>query len=192
METLIWTPKKRKVAELKELQGNPRKITEDAFAKLKERIQKRGVHDVVKLDADDTILSGNQRKRALTELGIKEVWALTPDRPLTEEERKAVVIESNRSDGQWDFDLLANTYDEQQLLDLGFSTRELDMVEFPELDTAELTEEVPNDTNYKYEVIFAVEHEIDDFTAAVNECHKTYGEATKSLSLLKHLRETMS
>lgn len=191
METLKWGVKKRKVAELRELEGNPRKITEDAFSKLKERIQKRGVHDVIKVDTEDVILSGNQRKRALTELGISEVLVLSPDRPLTEEERKAIVIESNRSDGQWDFDLLANTYDEQMLLDLGFSTRELDMVEFPELETSDLTEDVLNDTNYKYEVIFAAESDIDAFTAAINEAHKTYNEATRSLSLLKHLKETL-
>lgn len=179
------------MAELRELEGNPRKITEDAFNKLKERIQKRGVHDVIKVDTYGTILSGNQRKRALTELGISDCYVLYPSRELTDDERKAIVIESNRSDGQWDFDILANTYDENTLLDLGFSTRELDMVEFPELENAEMTEDVANDTNYKYEVIFAAESDIDAFTAAINECHKTYGEPTKSLSLLKHLKETL-
>lgn len=116
MIKLFWRPEKRQVKDLKPWANNPRKITKEKFLKLTERIRERGFHDVVKIDVDNTILSGNQRKKALETLKIKEVTALVPNRALTEEERNKVALESNFNDGEWDigklksfeFDLLKN------------------------------------------------------------------------------------
>lgn len=138
--TLTWKTAIKKVAELKDLEENPRKITEQAFSKLKERIQKRGFHDVIKLDTDGIVLSGNQRRRALIDLGIEEVNVLIPDRALTKEERNAVIIESNRNDGIFDDDMLANLFDEQELRDLGFSEVELGLLSFD--DPKEMDDDV--------------------------------------------------
>jgi site-specific DNA-methyltransferase (adenine-specific) len=126
-EKLIWTPKKVKVSELKLWEENPRTITQEAFEKLKDRIQSRGFHDVVKTDIDMTVLSGNQRRRALEELEMDEVWAMIPNRKLTEEEREKVAIESNMEDGRWDFEMLAN-FDEELLKEVGFESDFLDKI----------------------------------------------------------------
>lgn len=82
---LEWHPEKRLVEDLKIWDRNPRKISKDSFNKLKERIKERGFHDVIKIDIDNVILSGNQRKKALIDLGIKEVTALVPNRSLSEQ-----------------------------------------------------------------------------------------------------------
>jgi len=103
---LTWHVEKRSVFELKLWKDNPRKISKQSFEKLKERITARGFHDVIKVDADGTILSGNQRKNALLELGITEVTTLVPNRPLTKEERDKVALESNSNDGMWDLEKL--------------------------------------------------------------------------------------
>jgi DNA modification methylase len=126
-EPLVWHIEKRKVADLKNWDENPRTITPEAFEKLKDRIRKRGFHDVVKIDIDDTILSGNQRKRALLDLNIEEVATIVPNRKLTEEERIAVALESNREDGTWNWDQMAN-FDEEILKEVGFKTDELDRI----------------------------------------------------------------
>ena len=123
--SIEWRVEKRKVAELKTWERNPRKITEEAFLKLKSRIEKRGFHDVIKIDTDGNILSGNQRKRALAELGIEEVDCKIPNRELTENEKKEICLESNRNDGAWDFDMLGNEYDMEMLTDIGFTEKEL-------------------------------------------------------------------
>lgn len=125
MKALTWKAEKRKVKDLVHFDRNPRKITASAMEKLKERIQKRGFHDVVKLDTDNTILSGNMRTDALIQLGITEVNVLVPDRALTPEEREAVVLESNRNDGTWDDEMLV-TFDSEVLLDVGFDSTEVD------------------------------------------------------------------
>lgn len=101
-----WNPEKRKVADLKHWEKNPRKISEQKFAELKEKIQKRGFHDVIKIDTDNIILSGNMRKDALEQLGISEVNVLVPDRKLTIEEMVLVGLESNVLSGEWDDEAL--------------------------------------------------------------------------------------
>lgn len=123
--SIEWKVEKRKLAELKCYEKNPRKITEEAFEKLKSRITKRGFHDILKILPDGTILSGNQRKRALTELGYEEVDVKVPDRELTQAEIDSVVLESNRSDGVFDWDMMGNNYDVDFLLDIGFDKNEL-------------------------------------------------------------------
>lgn len=125
MITLEWKTSRKKVKDLKALEKNPRKITKAAIEKMKERIKKRGFHDVVKLDTDDVVLSGNVRTEALVALGIDEVNVLIPNRKLTKEERDAVVLESNRHDGEWDMSMLPE-FGEEVLLDVGFETVEVD------------------------------------------------------------------
>ena len=130
---LTWRAEKISVNKLKVWVKNPRKITKEALEKLKQRIISRGFHDVIKVDTDYTILSGNQRKKALIELGITEVIALIPDRPLTEEERNNVALESNTNDGDWDFDLLKD-FNLDDLLDIGFDADELNSAWADHLD----------------------------------------------------------
>lgn len=133
---LVWHVEKLAVKELKTWANNPRKITKEAFEKLKERIVKRGFHDVIKVDTDYTILSGNKRKKALLELGIAEVTVLVPNRPLTEEERNKVALESNTNDGDWDYDLLKE-FNLDTLLDIGFDADELNSVWDDQLEVKE-------------------------------------------------------
>lgn len=125
LEKLSWRPERRSVRTLKPWKKNPRKITAQAFKKLKERIEQRGFHDVVKIDTDNTILSGNQRKKALVELGVKEVTVLVPNRDLTDEERDKVALESNFQDGQWNFEELGS-FNLEMLVDVGFDQTELE------------------------------------------------------------------
>lgn len=127
MDNLSWHIEKRKVVDLKSWDKNPRIITEEAFNRLKQRIIDRGFHDVIKIDLDNTVLSGNQRKTALLQLGVEEVDCIVPNRKLTEEERDAVAIESNRNDGQWDLDLLSS-FDNELLKSQGFSDTELSKI----------------------------------------------------------------
>lgn len=124
IEKLVWHAEKRNVESLKTWDSNPRKISKQAFEKLKERIAQRGFHDVLKIDIDNTILSGNQRKKALLELGVKEVTVLIPNRKLTNEEKNKIGLESNTNDGEWDFEAL-ESFDLDLLTDIGFDKSEL-------------------------------------------------------------------
>lgn len=127
MPLITWKTEKRKVKDLIPLEKNPRKITKTAMAKLKDRITKRGMHDVIKVDTKGVVLSGNMRTEALTQLGIEEVEVMVPSRALTKEERDAVVLESNKNDGEWDTSMLPD-FGQEVLLEAGFETIEVDQL----------------------------------------------------------------
>ena len=129
MTNLIWHIEKRKLKDLIPWNKNPRKISDAHLEKLKERIKQRGFHDVLKIDENNVVLSGNQRLKVLTELGYKEVECKVPSRAMTDEEKDKVGLESNINDGENDFDLLAN-FDIDLLKDVGFSAIDLNIVSY--------------------------------------------------------------
>jgi ParB-like chromosome segregation protein Spo0J len=119
MQTIKWKIEKRKLSELNSLTNNPRKIKSINLSKLKEQISKRGFHDILKIDTDGTILSGNQRSIALQQLGYTEIDVSVPERKLTTEERQAVILESNIHSGEFDFEILETDFDQELLKQFG-------------------------------------------------------------------------
>ncbi len=124
MKKLSWTTGVREVKDLLPWQENPRRISKTALEKLKEKIKQNGFHSVIVIDTDNTILSGNQRKIALTELGVNTVDVMVPSRKLSDKERHRIGIESNINDGEWDFDKL-KSFDLELLQFAGFDEKEL-------------------------------------------------------------------
>ena len=124
MKTLSWTTGVRAVNDLSLWQENPRRISKQALDRLKEKIKQNGFHSVIVIDTDNTILSGNQRKTALVELGVEKVNVLIPSRKLTEKERRKIGVESNINDGEWDFEKL-KSFDLELLQFAGFDEKEL-------------------------------------------------------------------
>jgi DNA modification methylase len=124
MKKLSWTTGVREVKDLLPWKENPRTISKTALDKLKEKIKQNGFHDVIVIDTDNTILSGNQRRTALVELGVDTVNVLFPNRKLTNKERQKIGIESNINDGEWDLERL-KSFDLNLLLDVGFDQMEL-------------------------------------------------------------------
>lgn len=124
MEQLTWAPVVMQLETLLHWNRNPRLISKVAFDQLKAKIQARGFHDVLKVDLDGVVLSGNQRLEALKDLGVTEVNCLVPNRALTESEREKVALESNRSSGEWDIDALGS-FEQSVLEEVGFTPVEL-------------------------------------------------------------------
>jgi len=78
-------------------------------------------------------LGGNMRLKACKEAGLKEVWILKAD-DLTEEQQKEFIIKDNIGFGEWDWDILANEWDVENLEEWGLDG-------FPFEDTTELEAE---------------------------------------------------
>lgn len=117
---ITWTPQVISITALKQWPENPRTITEAAYGRLRQRIMEEGMHQVLTIDTDGTVLSGNQRLQILFQLGVGEVWCMVPQRQLTPEERNKIALESNLHDGRWDFEKLKG-FDMPLLLDVGFT-----------------------------------------------------------------------
>jgi len=113
-----------KLSELKLNEKNPRFIKDEKFKKLVKSIQEfpkmMELRPII-YDSQNMILGGNMRYRALKELGYKEIpdtWAKSANQ-LTEEEKQRFIIEDNIAFGDWDYEVLANDWNAEQLNDWG-------------------------------------------------------------------------
>lgn len=106
----------RKITEIKLNPNNPRLIKDDKFKKLVQSIkdfpEMLDIRPIV-VNKDMIILGGNMRFRACKEAGIKEIPVIVTD--LSEDKQREFLIKDNTSGGEWDWDMLANEWDTDEL-----------------------------------------------------------------------------
>lgn len=122
-----------KLSELKPNPDNPRVIKDAKFKKLCESIKefpKMFELRPIVIDENNVVLGGNMRLKALQYLGYKEIpdeWVKKADE-LTEEQKKEFIIKDNVPFGEWDWDILSNTFEVSELdkwgVDLPFDLME--------------------------------------------------------------------
>ena len=99
--------------------SNPRRLDDDAFAK--ERPGMLALRELCVYPHGNkfVVLGGNMRLRAMRELKYKEApcKVIPEDTPL--DELKAFVVVDNSSFGAWDYDALANEWDDNPLGEWG-------------------------------------------------------------------------
>jgi DNA modification methylase len=112
---------KANIADVKINPNNPRLIKDDKFKKLVQSIkdfpEMLEIRPIV-VNSDMVVLGGNMRLKACQEAGIKEVPIIIADN-LTEEQQREFLIKDNVSGGEWDWDMLANEWDAEELTDWG-------------------------------------------------------------------------
>jgi len=64
------------------------------------------------------VLGGNMRLKACVEAGLVEVPIIIADN-LTKEQEKEFLIKDNVSGGEWDWDIIANEWNEVELIEWG-------------------------------------------------------------------------
>ena len=102
---------------------NPRIVNKAKFEKLKKSIKE--FPEMLQLrpiivNESYIVLGGNMRYKALVELGYKEVPIIKAE-DRTERQAQEFIIKDNLSFGDWDFDILANTWDSVELEDWGLN-----------------------------------------------------------------------
>ena len=110
-----------KINLIKPNPNNPRVIKDDKFKKLVQSIkdfpQMLELRPIV-IDENNIVLGGNMRLRACNELGLKDVPTIYA-KDLTEEQKKEFIIKDNVGFGEWNWDDLANEWDEELLVEWG-------------------------------------------------------------------------
>lgn len=124
------------ISSLKLNATNPRFIKDDKFKKLVQSIKDfptmLKIRPII-IDETFTILGGNMRYRASIEAGLKKVFTIQIN-DLTDQEKKEFIIKDNLGYGEWDFDILSNEWDMQDLLKWG-----LDIPDFDAKDDQEVS-----------------------------------------------------
>lgn len=129
MSRIKWHIEKRRLNELKPYDKNPRIITEQGLNELKGSLDEIGMAQPININVDNTILSGHARYYQLNKEDANQVVDVyVPERQLTAKEEEAVIVRMNKNvAGKWDFDILANDFEIEDLKSWGFTDLELSL-----------------------------------------------------------------
>ena len=115
----------KKLSELKPAPYNPRTSTAKQESHLKNSLTKFGfVEPIIFNKQTGYIVGGHFRVRELQKLGYKEIECVIVD--LNIEDEKELNIRLNANTGSFDFDVLANSWDENLLLEWGLYIQNFD------------------------------------------------------------------
>lgn len=109
------------IASIRGNEKNPRFIRDKEFKALVKSVRefpKMMEARPIIVDENNIILGGNMRYKAALELGYKEVH-IVKITDATEEQKREFIIKDNVSKGEWDWDMLANDWDMNELEDWG-------------------------------------------------------------------------
>jgi ParB-like chromosome segregation protein Spo0J len=145
---------KLNIAAIKPNEENPRFITDAKFKKLVKSIkdfpEMLEARPLV-IDEDNIVLGGNMRLKALKAAGVFEIpvkrvvgW--------TEQQKREFIIKDNVGFGEWDWDLVANGWEAEQLEDWG-----LDVPNFGGNDEDLLGENISENEIFKIQVALETE-----------------------------------
>jgi len=93
------------------------------------------------------VLGGNMRLKACKEAGLKEIHIVLADE-LTEDQQREFIIKDNVGFGEWDWEMLANEWYNEELEEWG--------LDIPNFDNEELNSE-QNDLSDSIENLYRIE-----------------------------------
>jgi len=143
----------RKTVDLDPLYNNPRFIRDNEFISLCNSLRDNPEYFEARplILSDRTgllvVIAGNMRLKAAVEIGLKEVPSILLS-GLTEEKEQEIIIRDNVNSGSWDYDILANEWDKDKLVDWGvpalwdLNTEDMEEPELPKLSRYKVTIEV--------------------------------------------------
>jgi ParB-like chromosome segregation protein Spo0J len=141
---------KLNIAAIKPNEENPRFITDSKFKKLVKSIkdfpEMLEARPLV-IDEDNVVLGGNMRLKALKAAGVFEIPVKRVE-GWTAEQKKEFIIKDNLGYGEWDWELVANIWEVEEIAEWG-----LDIPQFGVEDLGNPFEaEVSKNITFKIEV----------------------------------------
>ncbi len=170
-----------KIELIKPNKDNPRVIRGNKFDKLVNSIKE--FPEMLKLrpiviDEDNIILGGNMRYKACVEAGLKDI-PVKVAKGLTEAQKKEFIIKDNVGFGEWDWDLLANDWNEKQIEEWGLDVWQQEEIEEPQFD--ELNGE-EKDNNPSIKITFKSYKDLENAEIEIQELISKYKDSFYSVS----------
>jgi ParB-like chromosome segregation protein Spo0J len=132
----------KKISTLIHPDYNPRQISEKQFEQLKTSLKSFNAVEpaVINIHSgrENIIIGGNQRIRAAQALGWIEFPCVEID--LEEERERELCVRLNLNTGSFDFDMLANNFDNIDLKEWGFEDMSFPEIYNPENKEKEISE----------------------------------------------------
>jgi len=182
--------KEIKLKELKPAEYNPRAMTEKEAKDLRNSLDKFGMVEPIIVNMakgrENVIIGGHQRYFLLKEMGKETIPVVYVNLPNLKDEQE-LNLRLNKNNGHWDFDMLANTFDVDKLLELGFGEYELGLKNTFDFNEAwkGMPEFIQKDKSaYKSLLVnFDNEKGLNTFLKLINQ---TITDKTKSIWFPKH------
>ena len=137
--------------KLVEAEYNPRQLSEKQHEDLKKSIETFGFIDPIIINVNpkrkNYVVGGHQRLKIARLLNISKVPCVQLN--LTEQQEKELNVRLNKNMGTWDWDKLANEFDVAELLDWGFTEKDLTAFD----DNYDDSFELPSDEKSPYKQI---------------------------------------
>lgn len=119
----------KKITDLVFADYNPRKISKKEYKDLKQSLKDYGLVLPILInknpDRRNVIIGGHQRVRAWQDLGNDTINCLEVDLSINDEMK--LNLRLNKNGGKFDDDLLLNYFDEEVLLEVGFTVNDFDI-----------------------------------------------------------------
>tara|TARA_R100000995_G_C3480688_1_gene123694 strand:- start:572 stop:1081 length:510 start_codon:yes stop_codon:yes gene_type:complete len=159
---------KVKINTIKTNPNNPRLIKGNKFKKLVKSIQE--FPEMLKLrpivvNKEMIVLGGNMRLKACIDAGLKEVW-IAKAWELTESQEQEFIVKDNVGFGEWDWDILANEWDIEELKQWG--------LDVPKFDIDENAEDFSDKINENFRVEVELDSEEEQETLYNDLTNKGY------------------
>ncbi len=123
MSDITWTNGTRKLSDLAPWEHNPKRMTKKQAEGLKLSIEHFGVALPFLISPNNDIYDGHQRQTLMNAMkehgGNAEVDVRVSSRLLTDDERRELIIRLKQNQAGWDFDMLPNLYDKEELIEWG-------------------------------------------------------------------------
>ena len=156
------------INKIKNNPSNPRIIKDEKYKKLvkslrefPQMLEKRPLICCTSEDGNYYVLGGNMRLKACKEVGIAEVPILLAD-DWTEEQKNEFIVKDNVSYGEWDWDVLANQWDADNLEDWGLDVpnfaSDVDYSILDDQDVSNQLSEMSDGIKKAIQIEFEVEH----------------------------------
>ena len=138
-ERITWTNETRRLSELQPWPRNPRQIKDKQVTRLQESLSEFGQVEPICIGPGNELYNGHQRLKSWdAKFGDIEIDVRVSSRELTEKEREKLTVFLHKgAAGEWDFDTLANEFEVDELVEWGFSEKELTGLDFGDDDPAE-------------------------------------------------------
>ena len=129
----------KSIDDLKYAEYNPRQLSKDQFKHLKDSLDRFGFVDPVIVnknpDRENIIIGGHQRVKVAKKLGMLDVPCIELD--LSYDKEKELNVRLNKNTGDWDYDILVNNFNIDDLVEFGFDDSEL-KIDLPEDEKEDL------------------------------------------------------
>lgn len=186
MGKINWQLERRAIGTIKPYDKNPRIIKGKKLDDLKKSIEKFGLAEPLVINTDGTIIGGHARYYVLLDEKVEWVDCYVPEKKLTPAQVDELCIRLNKNiAGEWDFEILGNKFDLDDLKDWGFEDWEFGSFE-PEVSK---NKEVSTDDlkgTFTLSFTFSSSQEYMDVMDRVNELRLENSLETKE-ELLKFI-----